>query len=289
MNKERLNTLKDKGIRFIQTVSKSSKVPLYAGNSGGKDSAVMEYLLRESGIKYISQYSNTTIDPPGTIGHIRKHYPATQIIQPKETFYQLIERKGFPRRFSRFCCQYLKEINGSGKHTFLGIRAVESQKRAGQEPIMCDTRSWMQGAQKIYPIYEWTNKDVWDFIELHDIPLAPCYHKGSTRLGCVACPLATPATRKFELSLYPRFYNVYKKAIEKGMQSHPHWLLSILTQGDGDAAMRWWLSDRTLQEYYKNQYEIRGVRKGRRMEWHIKPNKMSFDLLNEINPSCIIE
>jgi tRNA(Ile)-lysidine synthase TilS/MesJ len=86
MNKERLEDSKDKAIRFIQAVAKASKVPLYAGNSGGKDSAVLDYLLKESGIKYISQYSNTTIDPPGTLGHIRKNYPHTEIIQPELSF-----------------------------------------------------------------------------------------------------------------------------------------------------------------------------------------------------------
>lgn len=279
MDKERLGILKDKGIHFIQTVAKASKVPLYAGNSGGKDSAVMDYLLQESGIKYISQYSNTTIDPPGTIGHIRKYYPHTEIIQPELSFVQLLEIHGFPTRLKRFCCQYLKEINGAGKSTFLGIRAAESRKRAGQDPIMCDTRSWMQGAQKIYPIYTWSDKDVWDFIELFDIPLAPCYHKGSTRLGCVACPLASPRERAFELGLYPRFYNIYKKAIEKGMQIHPQWLIAIITKGDGDEAMRWWLSGKMLNEYYKTHYEITGIRKGRQIKWTVKPNKLSFGLL----------
>ena len=289
MDKVRLNRLKDQGIRFIQSVKKSSKVPLYAGNSGGKDSAVLDFLLRESGTEYVSQYSNTTIDPPGTIGHIRNHYKHTEIIQPELSFVQLLEIHGFPTRLKRFCCQHLKEINGAGKTTFLGIRAAESTKRAAYEPTMCDTRSWMQGAQKVYPLFTWRDSDVWDFIEFHDIPLAPCYLKGSKRLGCVACPLAGPTERAFELSLYPRFYNIYKKGIQKGMQNNPQWLISILTGGDGDLAMKWWLSGKMLQEYYRNQYEITGVRKGNRMEWVIKPNRLSFNLLNQIPPTCIMK
>ena len=85
--------LEEKAIKFIQTVANATDKPLFAGNSGGKDSAVVDYLLQKSGIKYTSIYANTTIDPPGTIKHIRENYPHTVIMQPKETFYQLVERK----------------------------------------------------------------------------------------------------------------------------------------------------------------------------------------------------
>ena len=64
--------LEQKTIQFIQKVAESySNETLYAGNSGGKDSAVLDYLLQKSGIKYKSYYANTTIDPTGTIRYIR--------------------------------------------------------------------------------------------------------------------------------------------------------------------------------------------------------------------------
>lgn len=56
--------LEEKTIEFIQKVAESHKgQQLYAGNSGGKDSAVLDYLLKQSGIEYKSYYANTTIDP----------------------------------------------------------------------------------------------------------------------------------------------------------------------------------------------------------------------------------
>ena len=130
-------TLEEKTIQFIQKVAESySNETLYAGNSGGKDSAVLDYLLQKSGIEYTSIYANTTIDPIGTIKHIRVNYPHTIIMQPKETFYQLVERKGLPTRLNRYCCEFLKEYVSVGKIMFEGVRSSESKNR--QIEITCN-------------------------------------------------------------------------------------------------------------------------------------------------------
>jgi tRNA(Ile)-lysidine synthase TilS/MesJ len=39
--------LEEKAIKFIQTIARNTNQPLYAGNSGGKDSAVLDLLLHE--------------------------------------------------------------------------------------------------------------------------------------------------------------------------------------------------------------------------------------------------
>ena len=155
------NDLELKAIKFIQTVKNSFlETDLYAGNSGGKDSAVLDHLLQRSGINYKSYYCNTTIDPTGTISHIRHNYPHTEILHPKESFYDLVKRKGLPTRLNRYCCEYLKEYGSVGKNVFEGIRSAESSNRKGRDYIQCDTRKWQKGAQHIYPIYDWTDDDV---------------------------------------------------------------------------------------------------------------------------------
>ena len=158
-------TNEEKALRLIQLVPCATHKPLYAGNSGGKDSAVLDWLLQASGIKYQSFYANTTIDPPGTIGHIRKYYPHTMILQPKKTFYELVEKRGLPTRLNRYCCEELKEYGSIGKIVFEGVRSAESTNRQGRDYIQCDNRRWQKGAQHIYPIYDWTDEDVWNFIK----------------------------------------------------------------------------------------------------------------------------
>jgi len=237
--------------RFLEKVIDNMD-NLHIANSGGKDSTVVYFLLQEMGVKLPVFHSNTTIDPDGTLKHIREVMPDTVIINPKESFYQLVERKGFPTRLNRYCCQILKENGGIGKNTIEGVRASESRKRANRDYIQCDTRKSMKGAKHIYPILDWTDDDVWGFIESRNLPVAPCYHLGMSRLGCVACPLVSrKGVREQELKLYPRRYDAYMRAITKGMSNNPQWKLSQLTQGNGEIAMSWWLSGKTMNEYFK--------------------------------------
>lgn len=246
--------LEDKTIRFIQSVANSMVgTQLYAGNSGGKDSAVLDYLLQKSGIEYNSFYTNTTIDPAGTIRHIRENYPHTKILQPKLTFYQLVEKKGLPTRLNRYCCERLKEYGSVGRVVFEGVRSAESKGRQGRDYIQCDSRKWQKGAQHIYPLYDWTDDDIWNFISEKGIVLAPAYSLGLNRLGCVGCPLVSrKGHREMEFALYPRYYTAIKKSIGRGMANNPQWKLTQLSKCDSEIAMQWWLSGKTMNEYFVN-------------------------------------
>jgi len=248
--------LEEKAIKFIKTIAKNTNKPLYAGNSGGKDSAVVDYLLQKSGIEYTSIYANTTIDPPGTIRHIRENYPHTVIMQPKETFYQLVERKGLPTRLNRYCCEFLKEYVSVGKIIFEGIRSSESKNRQNRDYIQCDNRKWQKGSQHVYPIYDWTDEDVYSFIAEKKIKLAPHYETGAKRLGCVGCPLVSrKGAREKEFELYPKYYEAIKRAITKGMRKNPQWKLTCATDGNGELAMQWWLSGKTMNEFFAYSFE----------------------------------
>lgn len=250
-----LEKLEIQAIKFIQTVAENTDEPLYAGNSGGKDSAVIDFLLQKSGIEYNSFYTNTTIDPPKTIKHIRDLYPHTEILQPSETFYQLIERKGFPTRLNRYCCEYLKEYGSVGKNVFEGVRSAESRKRQGRDYIQCDTRKWQKGAKHIYPIYDWTDEEVFAFIAKYEIILPPHYQHAN-RLGCVGCPLVSKkGHRQKEFDLYPKIYQAIKKAIGKGMAKNPQWKLTLACDNDSQIAMDWWLTGKTMNEYFSD-YEF---------------------------------
>lgn len=244
-----------KTIKFIKTVKDAFfGMKIYAGNSGGKDSAVLDHLLQRSCIKYYSFYTNTTIDPPGTMSYIRKYYPHTEILQPKESFYQLVERKGLPTRLNRYCCDILKEYGSIGKAVFEGVRSCESSNRKGRDYIQCDRRRKQKGAKHIYPLYDWTDKDIWDYINKWNIPLAPAYSCGLKRLGCVGCPQVTKnGQREYEFSLYPKIYDAIYNAIDKGMLKNPQWKLSQLTDFDAQKAMDWWLSGQTMNQYFKNK------------------------------------
>lgn len=216
----------DKAIKLLRSTCRDREVEL--SYSGGKDSDVILELAKMAGIKYKAMYKNTTIDPPGTIAHVQKQGVA--IIRPKETFLQLIERKGFPTRRARFCCQVLKEYKIMDI-AIQGIRRSESSKRSKlyKEPILCRNynNSKANHVDVILPILDWTDNDVIEFIEERGIKLHPLYYntKGKVdvkkRLGCMGCPLSKDRGLK-EFKRYPNLVKAWLQAGKRWWENHPN-------------------------------------------------------------------
>lgn len=172
--------------------------------SGGKDSDVILELTKMAGVKYRAIYKNTTIDPVGTVKHCKEK--GCEIVRPKNgiTFFKLVEQIGFPNRYKRFCCKHLKEYKILDM-SIIGVRKSESRKRAERykEPIGCRFYgSKKKHVQAIYPILDWSDENVAEFIKERRIKCHPLYYdeQGNfhveRRLGCVGCPLMSKKKRK---------------------------------------------------------------------------------------------
>ena len=177
---ENLQRKIDRAIRLLQSVQKRYDGEIEIAYSGGKDSDVILQLAKEAGIRYRAIYKNTTIDPPGTWGHVREM--GVEILRAKASFFHLVAQKGFPSRFSRFCCEKLKEYKVLDK-SVIGVRKVESRKRNERynEPTQCryyGAKTEKNHVELIYPILEWTDEDVRDFIIDRKLKLAPIYYNG---------------------------------------------------------------------------------------------------------------
>lgn len=72
MLNEQLQKKVKQSIKLLQSVQKRYDGEIEIAYSGGKDSDVILQLAKEAGIKYRAIYKNTTIDPPGTLGHVRE-------------------------------------------------------------------------------------------------------------------------------------------------------------------------------------------------------------------------
>lgn len=236
---EQLQRKVDKAIRLIQSAGADGEV-VEVAYSGGKDSDVILELTRMSGIKYRAIYRNTTIDPPGTIAHAIEN--GAEILRPKETFFHLIEQNGFPNRFMRFCCRFLKEYKVLDR-CIMGVRKAESTKRAKRysEPTECryygsskeshSRRSTgccsPNHVEAFYPILEWSDDDVVEFITARGIKIHPLYFRqdGSIdpkrRLGCMCCPLAYYKKRIEQFKQHPKMVRAYIRAGLKFRENHP--------------------------------------------------------------------
>ena len=70
------------------------------------------------------------------------------------------------------------------------------------------------------------------------------------------CPLVSrKGAREKEFELYPKYYEAIKRAITKGMRKNPQWKLTCATNGNGELAMQWWLSGKTMNEFFPNDFE----------------------------------
>lgn len=227
---EQLKKKINQSIKLLQSTCRD-KDDVELAYSGGKDSDVILQLAKEAGIKFTARYKNTTIDPAGTLKHCKDN--GVEILQPKESFFEIIKKAGYPNRYKRFCCGRLKEYPTGSNIVILGIRREESKKREKRhnEPVGCRIYPKKKHIQEIYPILYWTSEDVADFIRDREIKCHQIYYDyegnfhAERRLGCMGCPLMSQ-----------------KKRVEF-FKENPQWLKAWIRAGHE------FYKDRTMDEY----------------------------------------
>lgn len=226
-----LNEKIKKATRLIKSVASMHNITV--AYSGGKDSQVLTWLVKEAGVKCDLVYNNTTIDPPGTIEWCRKN--GARVQRNDLTFLDLVEKKGFPTMFRRFCCKELKEKYIS-PYLFIGVRSNESVKRAKCYSSFEDIYYY---SKKIYtnrfmPLLQFTTEDIGYLISEKSIECHPLYydHQGkfdvTRRLGCIGCPLQSDRGKMDFLS-YPI---LLKQVLRRGILFHQR-----MGRSDYDAAL----------------------------------------------------
>ena len=217
----------DFSIKLLRSIPQDGEIEL--SYSGGKDSDVILQLAKEAGIPFRAIYKSTTIDPPGTIAHCKEN--GVEIMKPKMTFFQLVEKKGWPTRRARFCCEVLKEYKVLDR-AIQGIRRSESTARAKRykEPELCRVYSAKEKVRVYLPILDWTNDDVVRFIEERSIKCHDLYYDKpilwdgfhvERRLGCIGCPMQSD-NGKSDFVQYPTMLKHWIRAEKKYIENHPN-------------------------------------------------------------------
>lgn len=226
----------------------------YGCFSGGKDSVVIKALAAMAGVKVTWYYNKTTIDPPELVRFIRKEHPDVVFVRPKHGnfFRRMAEKKGFPTRRVRWCCDEYKEARPpKGSTLILGIRAEESAKRAARWQEV--QQHWRTKAPCVQPILHWSSDEVWQFIRGQGLAYCSLYDEGFHRLGCIGCPMAREVGRRKEFARWPQFEAKWKKAFEAVWNRRTGTLQRNGKPWFGDVYFRnweemweWWLCDRPL-------------------------------------------
>lgn len=260
----------------IELLQKAEKMALqldpengfYLAFSGGKDSQALYHIAQMAGVKFKAHMSLTTVDPPEVIRFVKKKYPDVELIKPKMSIYDMAKKKGcLPTWNIRWCCAEFKETHGAGTITLLGIRNEESARRKKRKEFEVNRKyagnfdqwniqhenvvSCINGKDKIMlsPIIDWTEREVWAFLNYYNIPHCSLYDKGYNRIGCILCPMANHKQKIRYIRDYPHVRkkwidtikwlseNIWKKKIEKP-----------------EIVFEWWISGKSYNEFYADTY-----------------------------------
>lgn len=73
----------------------------------------------------------------------------------------------------------------------------------------------------ISPIFEWTEKDVWYFLDnIIKAPHCKLYDKGQHRIGCILCPMSQPKQKRMEIQRFPYVKEKWINAIKEIRKKH---------------------------------------------------------------------
>ena len=253
--------------------------PLIVTTSGGKDSSVLVALAERAGIIFEVLHSHTTVDAPETVRYVRGELKRLEdkgikcrINYPyykgeRVTMWSLIPQKLMPpTRLTRYCCSILKERGGQGRYIATGVRWAESaarKKRGIFENIRSnpekkvilnndndDRRRLFETCMRQHkvvcnPIIDWSDADVWDYIESEKIPVNPLYECGFHRVGCIGCPMARRAGREREFARWPKYRDAYIRTFRKMLQERERRGLPTEWRTARDV-FHWWMEDGVL-------------------------------------------
>lgn len=190
--------------------------------SGGKDSEVAFDIVQRAlpHNEFVVIFGDTKMEFPDTYEIVEKtkkfckdndieFYTASSEFDPHESWKMF----GAPSSAMRWCCgvhktapQLLKIRELLGKSNvkemaFVGIRSSESARRSGYDYVSFGTKH--SGQSSCNPILEWNTAEVYIYMYMQGLEINGAYKKGSSRAGCLFCPLAALRSDYFNYTLYP--------------------------------------------------------------------------------------
>lgn len=241
-------------------------------------------LALRGGIPFEVQHNHTTADAPETVRFVRQEFARLEALGVKCTInypaykgkrtsmWSLIPQKLMPpTRIMRYCCAVLKEQGGNGRFITTGVRWAESSRRKRdrgvfeaytrnkenkivlkgeeQEPSEIFEGCKVAAKRVVNPIVDWTDNQVWSFLQDAKVPVNPLYECGLDRVGCIGCPLAKKSKRYAEFRRWPAYEKLYIQAFDRMLDERRargkldgNWMMG----GTGKDVFRWWMQEDVL-------------------------------------------
>lgn len=176
--------------------------------SGGKDSTVCADIVKRAlmPLQPTFIFSDTTLEFPQTyeyVNRFQKENPNFYTARNDEQdFFEVCKDIGPPSRHMRWCCTMFKTgpiaktlprfFGDKDVISFIGIRAAESNGRKKYVRMAyATTERKVQQEVSTFPIFDWTESDVWLYILKNQLDFCEAYRLGHKRVGCWLCPNGT--------------------------------------------------------------------------------------------------
>ena len=102
----------------------------------------------------------------------------------------------------------------------------------------------LKAKRVVNPIIDWTDKDVYGFLEDAKCPMNPLYAEGQCRVGCIGCPMAGRKGRETEFTRWPKYKNLYLRAFDRMLEERRRrgkldglWRMGTTAED----VFRWWM------------------------------------------------
>lgn len=225
-------------IRKFHKIAQAMGFEVALGFSGGKDSQVCYDLCIRSGIPF-KAYFNHSFESNVTIKFIKENYP--DVIKRRDYKFGFIEniwkKHGslLPTVQMAYCCNdYKHNPKYVDECSIVGVRKAESKKRAKRTSFEVKNKTTLKKNKELIddyfeencqsvgtssiiqlkPIIDWSDSDVWDYIEHYNLPINPEYEYRN-RVGCLVCPKANFTSNYISLMKYPKLIDAFILARQK--------------------------------------------------------------------------
>ena len=186
---------------LLHEIATSFVPAAFASSLGAEDMVLTDLIVREKlGIEIFSlDTGRLPAETYALMGEVQKryglklklYYPRHDLIEAYtrehgiNAFYDSVElRKG--------CCQIRKveplQRALAGKKAW--ITGQRSQQAATREGLPLRQFDEGNGLEKLNPLAEWTEKEIWAYIRSHDVPYNALHDKHFPSIGCAPCTRA---------------------------------------------------------------------------------------------------
>jgi len=178
----------DRALCLIREAHKEFGDHLVVANSLGKDSMVVWHLAKEVSPDIWGFIVTTRYKPAETVAFMNRvtaQWPELKVYRNDESMAEDLY-KTEPDK----CCEILKvkptrraidEMNV--KCWVTGLRCTEGRTRTDFQEV--EERD--KGLIKLNPILIWSEREIWQYLALHQVPVNPLYERGYRSLGCEPC------------------------------------------------------------------------------------------------------